>query len=98
MMNLIDVTAQLFGIVGMACSIISFQCKRNRMLFFLQATSGLMFGINFIMIGALGSALFNFINIVRGILFAKCDRMPWKLMLLLVLYGGCSAFSIPSVW
>ncbi len=93
-----DMIAQFFGMIGMLCTVSSFQCKRNRMLFFLQATSGLMFGINFLMVGALGSALFNFINIVRGILFSGCDRKVWKLAVLLTLYGSCTAASIPSVW
>jgi len=93
-----NIIAQLFGIAGMACSISSFQCKKNRILFFLQATSGLMFGINFLMIGALGSALFNIFNIVRGMLFSKSDRIVWKLMVILALYGSCTAVSLPSVW
>ena len=96
-MNITDMIAQIIGILGMVCTISSYQCKKNRMLCFWQATSGLMFGINFLMIGALGSALFNFINIARGLLLSKGDRVKWKLAVLLVLYGTCAAFSVPSV-
>ena len=97
-MDITEMIAQIFGILGMVCIISSFQFRKNRILFFLQAMSGLMFGINFFMVGALSGALFNGANIVRGALLSKCDRVKWKLAILLVLFAVCTAFSVPSVW
>ena len=84
--------AQGFGIIGMALAIYSFQCKRNKWFFVFQALSGLMFSLNFLLlpVPALGAALFNLTNIVRGALFSKSDRVKWKLILNLVLYTGCT--------
>ncbi len=97
-MNTFQMIAQGFGIIGMILAIISFQCKKNSLLFFTQAASGLMFSINFMMIGVLGAAICNLANIVRGILFYKSDRVVWKLVVNLVMYVGCAIVSFSSVW
>ncbi len=93
-----DILAQGIGIIGMVLAIISFQCKKNKRFFFLQAMSGLMFSINFLMIGALGASLCNVANIARGILYAKSDRVPWKLIVILALYAVCMVISFTAVW
>lgn len=95
---MVDMIAQTFGIFGMLLAMISFQCKRNTRFFLLQALSGLLFSVNFLMIGAIGGALCNAANVVRGALFSKSDRVKWKLVFNLVMYFSCMVVSVITVW
>lgn len=97
-MNTVQIIAQGFGIIGMILAIVSFQCKRNSILFFTQAASGLMFSVNFIMIGVIGAALCNAVNVIRGLLFSKSDCVVWKLIVVLSLYATCMIISLYTVW
>ena len=58
-----DFIAQLFGIVGMLLAMFSFQCKNNKRFFVIQVLSGIMFAINFVMLGVITSAIINVINV-----------------------------------
>lgn len=61
--------AQAVGIVGMALSILSFQCRENKRFFLMQAASGAMFAVNFLLLGSFTASVLNFINIFRGWVF-----------------------------
>lgn len=91
--GLTDIIAQVFGIIGMVIIISSFQCKSNKAFFLMQGTGGSMFVINFLLIGAFGGALFNFANLIRGLLFSKNSNKKWKLVTVEALYAVCFAFS-----
>ncbi|MBQ4087816.1 MAG: YgjV family protein [Clostridia bacterium] len=95
---MVDIIAQTFGIFGMLLAILSFQCKKNTRFFLLQALSGLLFSVNFFMIGAIGGALCNAANVARGALFSKSDRVKWKLVVNLVMYFACMVVSLIFVW
>lgn|GEM_PF-488608 len=66
--------AQAVGIVGMALSILSFQCRENKRFFLTQAASGAMFAVNFLMLGSYTAAVLNFINIFRGWVFGFAPK------------------------
>lgn len=88
-----DIIAQAFGIIGMIIIISSFQCRSNKTFFLMQGTGGSMFVINFLLIGAFGGALFNFANLIRGLLFSKNSKKSWKLAIVEALYAVCFAVS-----
>lgn len=97
-MTIIEIIAQFFGLVGLVIIVSSFQCKKNKNFFFLQAIGSLMFFVNFIMINAYAGALFNLTNLVRGFLLSKEDKKVWKLILIIALYTVCFAFSVMLIW
>lgn len=97
-MNYVEVIAQIFGIIGMILAAISFQEKKNKRFFAEQALSGLMFFLNFIMIGAYPAAFFNLTNVVRGALYSKNNKLVWKPVLICSLYALCFAFSLYMIW
>ena len=66
--------AQAIGIVGMALSIFSFQCKENKRFFITQAASGACFAVNFLLLGSYTAAVLNFINILRGWVFGFAPK------------------------
>ena len=96
-MNMTEIVAQGFGILGLIVIVASFQFKDNKRFFILQGMGSMSFFLNFIMIGALAGALFNLTNFVRGMLFSKDRNKKWKLILTEVLYTGCFVFSLISV-
>ena len=77
-----DIIAQVCGIIGMLFSILSFQCKSNKIFFLMQGGCSAMFIINFLLIGAFGSAFFNVAGLARGLLFSKNSKKLWKLILI----------------
>ncbi len=97
-MNLKEIIAQIFGLIGLVIIVYSFQCKKNRNFFLLQGIGSFMFFLNFLLINAYAGALFNLTNLVRGLLFSKEDKKVWKLVFVNVLYTACFAFSTYLVW
>lgn len=90
----INIISQIFGIVGLCIIVLSFQFKKNSTFFMFQSIGSLMFFINFFMIGAYGGALFNLCNLLRGILFMKNAKRPWKLFVVELTYTLSFAFSV----
>ena len=96
-MDIIKVVAQGFGILGLIFSVLSYQEKRNNRFFIKQGLAGLMFFINFLMIGAISAALFNLTNLVRGTLFSNKEKKLWRLITVVSLYTICLAISLYSI-
>ena len=69
-----EIIAQAIGIVGMALSIFSFQCKENKKFFITQALSGACFAANFLLLGSVTAAFLNLINIFRGWVFGFAPK------------------------
>lgn len=60
----------------------------------MQGSGSLFFVLNFLLIGAYGGALFNFSNLLRGLLFSKNPDKPWKLAAVEIAYTVCFIFSL----
>ncbi len=93
-----EILAQIFGLIGLVIIVSSFQCKKNKRFFLLQGIGGLMFFLNFLLIAAFAGALFNLTNLIRGLLFSKEDKKPWKLIAVILLYTACFVFSVVFIW
>ena len=75
-----EIIAQILGILGTTAAFISFQLKGNKKFFILQALSGSLFALNFLLLGANTGCLLNFINIYRGAVMAggkKLHKLPF---------------------
>lgn len=97
-MSVKEIIAQAFGIVGLVIIVSSFQCKKNKNFFLMQGIGSLAFVINFFLISAYAGAMYNITNLIRGMLFSKEDKKIWKLILLIILYTACFAFSAYLTW
>ncbi|MBQ7827073.1 MAG: YgjV family protein, partial [Clostridia bacterium] len=71
---MINFIAQAISIIGMALSIMSFQCKENKKFFITQALSGACFAVSFLLLGSTTAAFLNFINIFRGWVFGFAPK------------------------
>ncbi len=95
-----EIIAQIIGILGTCAAFISFQLKENKKFFILQATSGLLFAVNFLLLGAYTGCLLNFINIFRGAVMAggkKMHKLPW-LIAILFLYTAATVFTFDGIF
>lgn len=93
-MGTLEIVAQGFGILGLLLAALSFQEKNNKRFFVEQGLSGMMFFLNFLLIGAVSAALFNLVNLLRGVLFSKDGWRGIKAILLEALYTACFIYSL----
>lgn len=87
---------QLVGYVGMACALLSYQCKKNRNYFFLQTGCALAFTLQYFLLGAWSAMLLNVVAIFRGITFSLGAKWR-KLTLVILLECGFIATALLSV-
>lgn len=92
-----EIIGQIFGIFGLLMFVVSFQCKDSKKLIFVQGIGGMMFFINFLLIGAYGGALFNLTVLIRGLLYMKIDGKVWKPVLVEVLFTVAYVYSLTLV-
>ena len=96
-MEMKEIIGQIFGIFGLLAFVLSFQCKSSKKLVFVQGIGGMLFFINFLLIGAYGGALFNLTIMIRGLLYAKKDGKIWKPILIGVLFTVAYVYGLTLV-
>ena len=79
--TLID-PVQLIGYLGMACALLSFQCKKNRNYFFFQTGCAIAFTCQYLFLGAWSAMLLNVVAIARGILFSLGEKLHKRFILM----------------
>ena len=97
-MDVREIIAQGFGIVGLLLFVLSFQCKSSQKLVFVQGLGGMMFFINFLLIGAYGGALFNLTILVRGLLYKNKNGNLWKPIFVNLLFTAAYIYSLTLIW
>ncbi len=88
--------AQLFGYIGMACALLSYQCKTNKRYFFMQTACATAFTLQYLLLGAWSAMFLNIVAIARGILFSLGERChkPFVHILLQLAFVGASLLSV----
>ncbi len=91
--------AQIIGIVAMIINISSFQCKKNKNLFILIGIGSMLFSINFLLLGAYVSAVYNIISIIRSALaLNKKSFTKTSFYFLCILYVIGTVFAYDNPW
>ncbi len=70
-----QVWGQIIGLFGLTCTVLSYQTKKPRNYCLLQGTSGAFFTASFLLLGSPTSAILNFLNVLRGGVFAAGKRL-----------------------
>lgn len=70
------IIAQTIGIIGMTFNILSYQGKNAKIIMAMQAFGGVMFSINYFMLGAVMGGLTNILCIARSVFFIKKKDPP----------------------
>ncbi len=68
-MEPIFVTGQVFGVIAIAFGFLSYQMKTQGQLILMQALTGLVFIIHYLMIGAVTGMAMNIVGLIRCIVY-----------------------------
>ena len=81
-MTPIEIIAQISGIIAMVFNILSYQGKSKNTVIAFQLIGGMLFAVNFLMLGATIGGILNIIATVRAVIFLfkdkfKADHIAW---------------------
>lgn len=74
-MDLYELCAQLVGIAAMGFNILSYQQKSRSRAIGFQLFGGLLFCINFLMLGAIAGGILNAVAVIRAIVFLNKEKL-----------------------
>lgn len=69
-----QIITQLFGYLGLAMAVISFQVNDKKKILIFQMLCGFSFTIHFILLGAYTGAVLNFLSSARNIVFYNKNK------------------------
>ena len=68
------IAAQVVGLVGIICSLLSFQQKERKHVMLFQMTASALFCIQLFMVGAITGGCVDSISFVRTVVFSQNDK------------------------
>lgn len=74
-MEIYDIIAQGFGLLGMAMNILSYQRRERGQIIFMQLFGAVFFSINYFLLGAYVGALLNFVAMARAVVYWKGEKL-----------------------
>lgn len=74
-MNNLELIAQAIGILAMAFNIFSYQQKQQKRVIAFQLVGGLLFSVNFFLLGAMVGAILNVVAVVRAVVFLQKEKL-----------------------
>lgn len=85
---MLEITAQVIGVIAMLFNIFSYQGKSKNTVIILQLCGGVLFAVNFLMLSAVVGGLLNIIAAIRAVVFyygdkLKADRPVWFVLFIL---------------
>ncbi len=88
---MVKIIAEIIGVIGIVCSLLSFQCEQRKKVMLFQVTASFMFTTQLFLVGAMTGACLDLINFVRSLIFSidkKWARSKWWLVLFMVILVG----------
>lgn len=70
-----DIAAQVISVFAMAMNILSYQNKKQKMIFLFQLIGAILFAVSFFMLGAITGSILNIIGIARALVFLNKERL-----------------------
>ncbi|MBE6637762.1 MAG: YgjV family protein [Ruminococcaceae bacterium] len=68
------IAAQIVGLFGIACSLLSFQQKDRKRVMLFQMTASALFCIQLFMVGAITGGCIDSISFIRTVVFSQNDK------------------------
>ena len=68
------IAAQVVGLIGSVCSLLSFQQKERKQVMLFQMTASALFCIQLFMVGAITGGCLDSISFVRTVIFSQNDK------------------------
>ena len=94
-MGPLEITAQIFGILGMICNILVFQQKTHKRVLVWQFFAASMFAINYFMLGAVVGGMLNLVGALRSVVFFFKEKTKTNSIWWLVFFICAFAVSYP---
>lgn len=88
---MVKIIAEIIGVIGIVCSLLSFQCEQRKKVMLFQVTASFMFTTQLFLVGAMTGACLDLINFVRSLIFSidkKWARSKWWLVLFMAILVG----------
>ena len=87
--------AQIFGILAIACAVISLQFKKKTKMMFLQMVANVFYAIQYLVLHAYTAVATSLVTVLRCILFNKYDKarkkipkkLSWFLIVIVLIIG-----------
>ena len=94
-----QIIAQVFGILASLLIIFSFQMKDNKWLFACHGLGGLLFAVNFFMLGAYTGAILNILSFLRGLCLYVGGKWskPWSCILFCISFVLVGVFTYDGI-
>ena len=73
-MTPLEIAGQIISILAMACNILSYQQKNQRVLIAYQLLGGALFATSYFMLGAMVGGLMNIVAVIRAVIFIFRDK------------------------
>ena len=70
-MDAITVIKEVFGLLGIIAAILAFQCKRHNRVLAYRTANELLFGVQYVLLGAWTGMAMNLVGSIRNIIFAE---------------------------
>ena len=90
-----ELTAQIFGIIGMIFNIIVFQQKRQDRVLIFQFFAAVSFALNYLLLGAVIGGLLNIVGAFRAVVFYFKDKTKANSVMWLIVFIFAFASSYP---
>lgn len=85
-----NITAQIVGLVALACSVAVFQSNDRKKMLYIQLLTAVLFAVHYGLLGAWAGVAMNLINSLRSVIFVRTRNRIW-------LYVVISAFVLASI-
>lgn len=89
------IIAQIFGFVGLACSVAAYQCKNHRNVMLLKTLNELLFAVQYFFLGTYTGMAMNIISSARNLTFSYIVKKEKSTLPFQIIF--CAAFIISGV-
>lgn len=93
-----DIGIQALGFAGILASILSFQCKSHKRIVFFRTMNELLFGIQYVLLGAYTGAAMNAVGCVRNCVFSHQVQNGKKTTLSRALFSAAFVIFSLATW
>ncbi len=94
-MDPIEITAQIFGMIGMICNILVFQQKTHKKVLIWQFFAASVFAVNYFMLGAIVGGMLNTVGALRSVVFFFKEKTKANNIFWLIFFICAFAVSYP---
>ena len=100
--SFMKIAAQIVGLLGIVCSLLSFQQKERKKVMLFQMTASALFCIQLFMVGAVTGGFIDSISFLRTVVFSQNDKKwassPAWLGIFIVAMVGTGILTWQNAW